>query len=416
MLNLYRRHIRSCRFWNGKSTNGNRRQNNCRCPIWVDGYLGGKRKNESLKIRDWTRANQIIRDWEIAGTVTTEARSGVPVREACDAFLADVAAQRLSAASLKKDCVLLTNTRRPENQEKHSPSLSQFCVEAGLHFTTQITLPDLSRFREQWKDGALSGGKKLERLRAFGRFLVDRGWWRENLALKLKRPKVKEVPTMPFTPSEVAALLTACGRYTDGHGQTGQSNACRLRAFILLARYSGLRISDAASCTVDRLFGNRLFLYTQKTGVPVYVPLPPFVVDALDACPRISERYWFWTGVGSKETLAGNWRRTFRRLCTLAGVAGGHPHRFRDTLAVEMLLAGLPIERVSALLGHSSVKITERHYSPWVVARQEQLESDVQRAWRNDPIAQRETLRSEEGLPLRMAATYPRHEKVEVPN
>jgi integrase len=68
--------------------------------------------------------------------------------------------------------------------------------------------------------------------------------------------------------------------------------------------------------------------------------LPPFVVEALEACPRISERYWFWTGVGSKETLAGNWRRTFRRLCEIAGVQGGHPHRFRDTLAVELLLEG----------------------------------------------------------------------------
>ena len=156
---------------------------------------------------------------------------------------------------------------------------------------------------------------------------------------------------MPFTRDERTALLAGCGRYSDWRGRAGQENACRLRAFILLARYSGLRVGDVASCAVDRLSGTRLFLYTQKTGVPVYVPLPPFVVEALEACPLISERYWFWTGVGSKETLAGNWRRTFRRLCKIAGVLGGHPHRFRDTLAVELLLDGMPIERVSILLG-----------------------------------------------------------------
>ena len=219
---------------------------------------------------------------------------------------------------------------------------------------------------------------------------------------------------MPFPQDEVSAFLAACGQYIDWRGRAGQENACRLRAFILFARYSGLRISDAASCPVDRLTGSRLFLYTQKTGVPVYVPLPPFVVEALEACPRISERYWFWTGVGSKETLAGNWRRTFRRLCEIAGVKGGHPHRFRDTLAVELLLEGVPMDRVSVLLGHSSVKITERHYSPWVQARQTQLESDLVRAWRNDPIAQAEMLRGDtapqDGAGLRMAATYPRHE------
>src|SRR5271157_379848 len=129
-------------------------------------------------------------------------------------------------------------------------------------------------------------------------------------------------------------------------------------------------------------------LVLDSVSSPVYAPLPQFVVEALDACPRKSERYWFWTGVGSKDTLAGNWRRTFRRLCEIAGVRGGHPHRFRDTLAVELLLEGIPMERVSILLGHSSVKITERHYAPWVQARQVQLEADVTRAWRNDPIAQ----------------------------
>jgi site-specific recombinase XerD len=146
----------------------------------------------------------------------------MPVAEACAAFLADVEAQRLSDASLKKYRVLLINQRKPENREKHSPSLSQFCAEAGLQFTTQITLPELSRFRGQWKDGAISGGKKLERLRAVGRFFVDRGWCKENLALKLKRPKVKEAPTMPFTQDEMSALLAACEQYTDWHGQTGQ--------------------------------------------------------------------------------------------------------------------------------------------------------------------------------------------------
>ena len=53
----------------------------------------------------------------------------------------------------------------------------------------------------------------------------------------------------------------------------------------------------------------------------------------------------------------------------------------RDTFAVEMLLAGVPLEQVSILLGHKSVKITEKHYAPWVKARQEQLAANVRKAW-----------------------------------
>jgi len=39
------------------------------------------------------------------------------------------------------------------------------------------------------------------------------------------------------------------------------------------------------------------------------------------------------------------------------------------------------------LLGHQSVRITERLYAPWVHARQAQLEADVKRAWNEDPVA-----------------------------
>jgi integrase len=46
-----------------------------------------------------------------------------------------------------------------------------------------------------------------------------------------------------------------------------------------------------------------------------------------------------------------------------------------------MLLAGVPIDQVSILLGHASVRVTEKHYSPWVRARQDQLEKSVQSAW-----------------------------------
>ena len=55
--------------------------------------------------------------------------------------------------------------------------------------------------------------------------------------------------------------------------------------------------------------------------------------------------------------------------------------RFRDTFAVSLLLKGVSLESVSKLLGHSSIKITERHYAPWVKARQEQLEAEVRGIW-----------------------------------
>jgi integrase/recombinase XerD len=64
-----------------------------------------------------------------------------------------------------------------------------------------------------------------------------------------------------------------------------------------------------------------------------------------------------------------------------AGIPGGHAHRFRDTFAVELLEAGTSTEDVRILLGHTSVKVTEKHYSPWIKTRQDRLEQHVMKTW-----------------------------------
>ncbi len=48
----------------------------------------------------------------------------------------------------------------------------------------------------------------------------------------------------------------------------------RLKALTLLMRYTGLRIGDAVTLGTARVTDQRLFLYTQKTNVPVLCPLP----------------------------------------------------------------------------------------------------------------------------------------------
>ena len=85
-----------------------------------------------------------------------------------------------------------------------------------------------------------------------------------------------------------------------------------------------------------------------------------------------------------------HWQMWLKTVFDLAEASKGEgnaiSHRFRDTFAVELLLAGAPIERVPILLGHQSVRVTERHYNPWVRSRQEQLEADVASAWKLDPV------------------------------
>jgi len=98
-------------------------------------------------------------------------------------------------------------------------------------------------------------------------------------------------------------------------------------------------------------------------------------------------RYFFWNGTSVSASPGKRWWSTLKKIFSAAGIPDAHTHMLRDTFAVEMLLAGVPIDQVSSiLLGHSSAKITEKHYLAWVKARQEQLEQSVRRAWEAVPV------------------------------
>ena len=125
--------------------------------------------------------------------------------------------------------------------------------------------------------------------------------------------------------------------------------------------------------SLDRFATGKLRLYTQKTGTHVHCPLPHFVDDELEAIPKASPRFWFWSRNGKLQTAIAVWQGRLIELFDDAKVEGGRAHRFRDTFATELLLASVPLDRVSILLGHQSVKITERHYAPWIRERQEQV-------------------------------------------
>ena len=57
-----------------------------------------------------------------------------------------------------------------------------------------------------------------------------------------------------------------------------------------------------------------------------------------------------------------------------ANVAGAHPHRFRDTLAVDMLTRGASPYDVAKMLG-DTIETVEKHYTPFVKELRERVRS-----------------------------------------
>ena len=118
--------------------------------------------------------------------------------------------------------------------------------------------------------------------------------------LGIKPPEVEPNPTLPFSQEEVQKLLSACDRY--------EGDKDRMRAFIVAMLYAGLRISDTCTLRRDAVRNGKTILRQAKTGQPVYLPVPPFVTEALDRVKGNGE-FYFRSGKGKVLTIVGNWRK-----------------------------------------------------------------------------------------------------------
>jgi integrase len=207
--------------------------------------------------------------------------------------------------------------------------MTAFAENLGLHFLSQFDLDTLGKFRATWKDGPRTASKKLERLRAFFRFAHDRQWVEVNPAGRIKLPKIALRPTMPLTREEMVRILAACDGLQVTTPVEGKFNAHRLKTLVLLLRYTGMRASDAVTLTTDRLDGKRLFLYTQKTGVPVYTILPDSVLRALETTPRVTDTHYFWSGQGKRESVVCHWQMRLNvRIRSGQDIKGPRQRRF----------------------------------------------------------------------------------------
>ncbi len=360
-LTLFRWHARTC-----PHRSKGRRWTRCNCSVWVQGSLGGEWVKRSLNTRDWSVAAATIHEWEAAREVGGKKLEVPTIREALQKYFDDAEARHLAPTTIRKRRELLEGKLLP------------YCDAKGFTRLGDLNVDALRSFRKTWKFAATSAVKRLEYLRGFLRFCEESEWIGRNPAKAIKPPKVTQQPTLPFEDSEIERALKAADQLS-----TWGTFGPKLRAMILLLRNSGLRIQDAACLERARIKGDKLFLYTQKTGTPVNCPLPPDAVKALEGLQNERPEYFFWDGKSERETTVKSWNRVFQKLFATSEppVVGGHPHRFRDTFAISLLLKGVELSHVSILLGHSSVRVTERHYSPWVKARQDQLEADVRLTW-----------------------------------
>jgi integrase len=353
MLTIWRRHEQDCQH-----QHKGRDWQKCRCPIWIDWRISGKRVRKALGIRDWQAAQLRAREMEATGL--TSGGAPITIEDAFEKFIADATARGLRKPTLQKYDLL----RR---------QLLDFCKNRGLVFLRQLDIAQVRDFRASWKLSARTAVKTLERLRSFLKFCVESEWLDKNPARAIKPGKVEDAEVLPFSQPEVDKILKACDSF-NGNGK-------RIGALANLMLATGLRIGDASTISRERFLkdddGWRVVLRTAKSGTSVSVPVQEKIVKDIQELPG---QHPFWSGESTADNCSSVWQEAFRKLFKHAGVAG-HPHQFRHTFAKNLLVAEVPLETLSVLLGHRKLAITEKHYARFVPERQASIDRQVRKSW-----------------------------------
>lgn len=173
----------------------------------------------------------------------------------------------------------------------------------------------------------------------------------------------------------------------------------KLRALVLAMRYAGLAIIDAAclerSQIVRKGTDYRIQLKSrQKTSKreslqPIDNAIPPFVGKEIMAVLNGNPRYVFWNRdghdsaneVNEKRVVTRYWQRWIRALLDAAGFPNATSHKFRHTLAIEMIRHGATFEDVAAALGNTVGVVAKFYSHEWAKVRQSRTDAALKAAW-----------------------------------
>lgn len=219
-----------------------------------------------------------------------------------------------------------------------------------------------------------SVARKIATVRAFCRWMKQKGHADVNPAAELASPKVRrELPT--FLSAEDAALvMEAPDADNTGALRAEEAVASRDRAFLELLYASGLRVSEACGLDFDALsLPERTVRVLGKGSKERLVPLGSKAEAALRA----------WIGVRAELAnvrtrfldpkavfVSTRGRRLGPRAAQLIvrryGLAGVgrtdlHPHAMRHTCATHLLDGGADLRSIQEMLGHSSLSTTQRY-------------------------------------------------------
>lgn len=265
-----------------------------------------------------------------------------------------------------------------QTKDRYKVTLDEFeafLMEQRVSLLQDVSKPLVEKFKV-WRIGRIKSRKQW---RGGGGLVLDAAILHRVFAVAVENELLVKNPVrMEGRPGENPER--GAEPFNGGQLSRLRDHAGKDLLVFLLLRWTGLRGSDAVKITWGEIdFGRKeIERVTQKRKKKVIVPIQTELLFALEA-----ERDKRNPGPGDRVLLHPDTSkpltrpRLYQRMLALGkrcGVPDAHPHRFRDTLAVDMLSRGGSPYDVAKVLG-DTIDTIERHYTPFVPELRERVRS-----------------------------------------
>lgn len=217
----------------------------------------------------------------------------------------------------------------------------------------EITAYDLRFYLSVRRQQGKVSNRTLDGMRrcysSFFAWLAAEGLIGRNPCAALAQIKYRKQVKKPYSPVELEKLRAACRNARDlALVDFLYSTGCRV------SEVSRLDIADVdmdtGECTVIGKGNKERIVYLTDVAAM-------HLKEYLDSRKDVGNA--LFTGKGTSRMGKNGIEALLRRLGRAAGVENVHPHRYRRTLATNLLDRGMNIQDVAAIMGHADLKTTQ---------------------------------------------------------
>lgn len=276
---------------------------------------------------------------------------------------------------------LKTNRGSSANTRKSYRSDITECLSAlekhGCKDLNEVTVKDLRMWMAASSEGHArsSMARKTVAIRGFFAWAHEHGMTAVDPAAILQTPRIPDVLPAVLNESQAEHLMEcvdADGAEAESHEPDAKRSAIDLRdaAMLELLYATGMRVAELVGLDMsDVTFGNRTVKVTGKGNkqrvMPFGAPADKVLRDWMErgrpslVCNRSGDALFLGMRGGRIDQRMV--RRVVHGRAREAGVPDISPHALRHSAATHMLDGGADLREVQEMLGHSSLKTTQRY-------------------------------------------------------